>query len=581
MRTPANARDADAGSLTLRHSSFLLDQKGAVAEADDMADWQVSAGYCVFATPAASDSGMAMARIMGDGDVPTRPAVLRTKSGSPEYCDARYDGLTGEPNVYYNVDPFATLRRNYTFAEYRDTEVGDDPAAIVADEAPWASADPAADLGGTDPWRALRLKLVGAVRVDRDEVIVGVRSLPGPDDKMYYPWPPPFEAEPPANPRVKVWWPGSPTGEPDTMRTSVFRRLEDLLARLGPDDELLVRADGPVPVPTVLVDKKLTVKPYPGSRPVLTPAEPLQRSLFRLTGGELILDGLEFHLPTPDDDSDVQTSAITAVAGGRKFSMQNCVVTLAGRSTDEFAAVSLSPTTDAKPTAGGVRLEIDQCLIRGRGRAVWVKAARRFDLTVTNTIAALTGPVLAVDPGLPETPADTACMVRLSRLTAVLAGPLFDLRVSTPGGLDAEPWVPLKVDADECVFAPTGPAAGTPLVVVSEVDDPENPGRYLSWQSTRPNWYPGRAAAVFLRLTPAEPTVMPELLASTEWFKFTKEDPNKSLGTVRFARRPKADSLAETVPGDVEITAVDIPDVEAINAGAEVREVARPASEAP
>ena len=582
LRTPYAARGGVPGTLVLRHCSFLLDQQGAVAEAEDAADWRVSAGYCVFATPPTTDPGMAMARIMGDGDAAARAAVLRVKAGSPEFADARYDGRADEANVYYNVDPFATLRRGYTLDEYRATGHGGDPAGVVPADSPWAAGDTAAELDRADPWLALRLKLTRAVRVDRDEVIVGVRSLPGPQDKLYYPWPPPFTAEPAANPRVKVWWPGRPPGEPDDTRANVFRRLDDALARLGPDDELLVRGNGDVPIPMVVVDKKLTVKPYRGSAPVLVPADPGQRSLFHLAGGELVLDGLSFRLPTPAASDPPRKGVVAAVAGGRKFTLRDCVVTLAGRPADDFAAVSLSPLADADAAAGGVRLELDQCLVRGRGRAVWVKAARRFDLTATNTVAALTGPLLTVDPGVPNTPADAASVVRLSRLTAVLAGPLIDLRVSTPGGPAAGKWVPLKVDADECVFAATGAMAGTPLVVVSGVGTPDNPGQYLSWQSARPNWYPDRETAVFLRLTATDTTGMPELLlAATEWFAFTGEDRAKSLGTVKFARRPTVDRLAEAVPDDVAITTVDVPAAEAIDAGAEIGEVARPPADAP
>ncbi|MCZ2342442.1 MAG: serine/threonine protein kinase [Bacteroidales bacterium] len=569
---PANALPGD---LSLRHCTFLLDQKGVVAEAADQARWQVSAGYCLFATPAPPDSGTAMAMMMMDPA--PRPAVLKVKRDDVATPDARFSGLTEERNVYFGVDPFATNRRSYTLAEYRDTGWGDDPAGVELRQAPWAVPDPGAGLTGDTPWNALRLKIVSEVRV-RGEVIVGARFLPSPNDKFYHPWPPPsFDPPPPANARVKVWWPDQPA-DAETSTGNTFTRLEEAIRALNADDELLVRGNGPVLVPPVLIDKKITIKAFPGTQPILVPATTRQRSLFRVIAGELLLDGLEFRLPRLDADADPVSSSVVALVSGRKLTLQHCIITCDARSMDEFSAVSVTPFDDSELTNGaGVQIELDRCLIRGRGCGVWVKAARRFDLTINDSAIVTTGPLLTIDPAIRESSANAVSLVRLSRVTAVLEEALLDFRVRADDEIMPRKWVPVKVDANECLFAQIVGTTSVPLVLVSGTGKPKEPSRYLTWQSTRPNWYPNRADAVFLRLTPMDTQEMPNLLPATDWFTLTHEDAAKSLGKVTFVKPPTRDRLGEVLASDLEVLAVDIPETEVGAAGAEVAGLPQPA----
>lgn len=567
------------GDLSLRHCTFLLDQKAVVAEATEKSRWQLSAGYCLFATPAPPESGMAMAMMMTDPA--PRPAVLKIKAESPTAVDTRFAGFSGERNVYFGVDPFATNRRSYTLAEYRGAGLGDDPAGVELRQAPWAAADPSAGLEGDSPWNALRLKIVSEVRV-RGEVIVGARFLPGPDDKFYHPWPPPsFDPAPPVNARVKIWWPEQPAdAEPASGNT--FQRLDAAIRALNADDELLIRGNGPIPLPTLLIDKKLTIKAYPGTRPVLVPASARQRSLFRMIAGELLLDGLEFRFPRPDEETDPVTSTVGSLAGGRKFSLQQCVITFDARPVDELSVVSITPYDDPEATSGtGIQIELDRCLIRGHGQGIWVKAARRFDLTINDTAIVASGPLLTIDPAIRESTLNSTALVRLSRTTAILEDSLLHFRVSAEDETMPRKWVPVKVDANECIFAPVGGTASVPLVLVSGAGKPEEPSRYLVWQSTRPNWYSNRSDAVFLRLTPMDTLQSPNLLPSTDWFTLTHEGAAQSLGRIVFVKPPARDRLGVVQPSDLEVLSVDIPGTEAGAAGAEVARLPQPAAATP
>ena len=112
------------------------------------------------------------------------------------------------------------------------------------------------------------------------------------------------------------------------------------------------------------------------------------------------------------------------------------------------------------------RVGFENCLVRGRGRLLWVPSSRPFELDVTNAVAALDGPLLEIDPAA-RAPDDARSRVRLRRLTALLGGPVLDLR---PAGPTAAPaWCPRRWTADECLFA-AAPAAGRPLVEVDGVD---------------------------------------------------------------------------------------------------------------
>jgi hypothetical protein len=575
----------EPSELNLRHCSFLLDG-GAIAEAED-GRWLVTAGYCVFAAGPPDPAAVFLA------DPPARPAVLRLP-GDP--AAARFVGRPGEPNAYYQTDPLADADRGYSFDEAgrwaTPLPPAADTAAVELPQSPWESADPAAELSRRpgpgereEPWKAFRLKTTLPQLRHRDQVLLGARSLPRADDRLYSPWPPP-PIDAAVNTRVKVWWPAPPPGQRGNLPPQHFETLREAVAALRPDDELHIRHDGELVVPEARFEVpglRATVKPYPGTRPVLVPeaSDRLDAGLFRLVEGELTLEGLDIRLRgRAARPGDVRSRSAVTVVAGRRCVLRNCVITTEERDDEKMAVVVLADPDGEMRVEAERRPEVrlENCLVRGRGRAVWVQSARPFDLDLTNTMTALAGPVLAVDPPAKAPPANATARVRLTRLTAALAGPLLDLRPARPRAGRAGGWVAVEVETDRCLFAPV--ERGHPLVVI-DGGDPAAPDRTFTWVTAfaGPNWYANfPAGATLLEIDPADEAFDPKAVGVAGWFDFTGEWADRSSGAVTFERPPESSRrLAAVHPADLAVRNVEVPGAMAGEAGADVKQLPTPA----
>jgi serine/threonine protein kinase len=580
----------EPSELVLRHCSFLLD-KGAVAEAEDGGRWAVSAGYCVFASGPQDPAAM----MTTPADQPVRrPAVLRLP-GDP--AAARFAGRPGEPNAYYQADPLADAVRGYSFDECKRWPTTPPPAAdpaaveLPASSPPWDAADPVAELDRRpeEPWKAFRMKTsLTQLRTPR-EFLLGARSLPRAGDKIYSFWPPP-PAEAAVGPRVKVWWPDPPAGLKGNLPRYHYENLRAAVAELKPDDELQIRHDGVIAVPQALLEApklRVTVKPYPGTRPVLVPDPEdhrLDASLFRLVEGELTLEGLEIWLRSRSArPGDVRSRSAVTVLAGRRCVLRDCVITCDEQDDEKVAAVVLADPdgemraaeTERRPEA-----RLENCLVRGKGRAVWVQSARPFDLDLANTATALAGPVVAVDPPAKPPPAGASARVRLTRVTAALAGPLLDFHPGRPSAGRPGGWVPVEVETERCLFAAV--ERGHPLAVV-EGGDPMTPAKTFTWTPalTGPNWYANFPdEATFLEVTPADESAEPRSVHAAGWFEFTGEKSDRVAGPVAFERPPaSARKLAAVRPGDLGVKSVDVPGAAPGEAGADVKQLPTPTDE--
>ncbi|MGL6095594.1 MAG: serine/threonine-protein kinase, partial [Fimbriiglobus sp.] len=486
--------DMPGGDVRFTHCTFLLDQKAAAVRAEDGGRWLIRTGLSVFAAvpPPADPTDMGMMT-----DPPERrPAVLRVAAERSDF-DAKLLGRAGEPNAYFRVDALAVGTRGYTLDDCRlqwATPPVADADAVPLVQSPWATADPVAELAGREPWRALRLRTtLRAVQVPGpDHRLVGVRFKPdlrnhGPI-RFYDTWPPAAQAEPSANPREKVWYPNPPADERGRLGRNQFDTLSAAVESLRPDDVLLIRHDGPLPVPPGGFDKprlRATVRPYPGTRPVLTPGVTVKidAGLFRIGDGDLTLDGLELRLRPRADVPAAKSLAAVVVTGGGRCVLRDCVVTFDDPGmAEKLAAVTVAdPDPDGRTTTRRPVVAIENCLLRGSGRGVWVPAARPFDLTIENTVAALAGPLVGVGPSARPIAAGGATRVALSRVTAALAGPVLDLRAAAPGSADtARGWVFVETTASRCVFAGVGRPG--PVVVVSGTAANPDADRYLTWR---------------------------------------------------------------------------------------------------
>src|SRR5262249_31163424 len=146
-----------------------------------------------------------------------------------------------------------------------------------------------------------------------------------------------------------------------------------------------------------------------------------EASLFRLQGGKLRLEGLEFVLKPDQDEFDSQS--VVAIAGGGQCEFKNCLITL--NQDKRKAALALAVLT---PSAGVMRSDaqrptvaVDHCFVRGEGDLIWDRNGRPVVVRADNTLVALTGSLLNLESR--EDAADKkAVELNLTKVTAYLGG---------------------------------------------------------------------------------------------------------------------------------------------------------------
>ncbi len=579
---------APAGELALRSCSFLLD-KGTVAEVEPGARWQMTAGYCVFAAPPPDP---AVPPMLMPTDLPERrPAVLRVLADRPDGVSFR--GRPGERNAYFHADPFALANRGLTFEEAR---LGWTPNPVADADAvelrapPWA-ADPAPLLAGPRPWEAFRLNPTQPlVRAPGEVVILGVKNLPRADTRLYNPWPP-AKQDATFDTRVRVVDPAAAADAGADLPRNVYPTVEAAIAAARTDDVIEIRHDGPLEVPQATIDNprmRLTVRPYRGSAPVLVAprdANRIDACLFRLVQGQLTLDGLDIRLKArAAKPGDVRTLAAVAVVAGRECLLRNCTVTLEEREGggERLAAVLLQDAVGEMRPGATVApvVNFEQTLVRGRGRAVHVAAARPFELSMRNSVVALASPVVSVEPTARVAAPGVAAggvHLRFDQVTAVLAAPLIEFAARPRlGRSTAGPaaWAAADVTTSRCLFAPLD---GSPIVRLESPDADGQP-RLVKWDSKGTDWYAGVPPAGPWMEVGADPDAPPQKsLSAAEWFAFTGDTAEACLGKVRFREAPGSPrKLATVEAAQLIVETVDVPNATPSDAGAQYAAMAAP-----
>ncbi len=199
---------------------------------------------------------------------------------------------------------------------------------------------------------------------------------------------------------------------------------------------------------------------------------------------------------------------------------------------------------------------------------MWVASARPFDLDLTHTVTALAGPVVAVDPAPKPPTAGASARVRFDHVTALLAGPLLELRPSRATPATKPGWVPVSVESERSLFAPA--ERSIPLMTV-DGGDAAMYGTTFTWGGSG-TWYGnfGETGA-YLEATTETPGETRKL-AADEWFMLTGERAD-ATGRVSFARAPRpGQPLAPVTAEQLAVTAGTPADT-----GADVKQVARPA----
>src|SRR5439155_5861045 len=159
-------------------------------------------------------------------------------------------------------------------------------------------------------------------------------------------------------------------------------------------DVIAIRSNDELPISPIRLARSgltLTIKADGDSHPRLVldqDAPESQAALFRVHGGQLNLERLEFRLRPTKAGFKSQAVALLFGDGGVQFT--RCAVTLDGRqAAAQLAAVTLADADEAmmQPGGSGVpRVAFDTCFVRGDGDLVSARVSRPFEVEVKDSL---------------------------------------------------------------------------------------------------------------------------------------------------------------------------------------------------
>lgn len=587
-----------AAKVVLSRSSFMVDPRAAVVATGTPVD--VKAGWCVFAalgqpqdaTPA-SPAGTVLAVSQpapGDG--------LKVAYSYEELSNPKA-GITSQKNAYYRVQPLlittGETQKLLSFEECKASMLAvEDKRAEILSQRPWADADPVASFASAEKcWSAFGLKIATEPAVFTNggvdsPTVIGVQfhdSLLGTRERgRAYPksvatvWPP---AKPRSNEVArKVWYPDLKAGEPAPPGTS--SNLQELLRQAKPDEEIFIRHDGLLYFPETIELKSrtgtLTFKPAEGSRPILTTPHPpapgqgviRDQFLFRLTGGDVAFEGLQFLLKPSLPRESIKVAAVT-IGSGRSCSFTDCVFSLAEEDelTAPVAVVMVEDPNKVMVMAdGGNRpvpdVTFKHCTIRGRGRGICIQDSRAVKVEMNQTLTAIYGPLIRAESS-GKMLAGARSSLKLNHVTAFVGGPIMDLHGVKAMEMRANGLVPFDVHAEDCLFAAV-PGAGSQLVELDVVDDADAKS-VLNWQPGKnANHYANFDDAATVMILRPTGDAVPKEVDWNNWITFAHESGGRPVGKVQFAKPPtKPEELAAIKPEDAQIKELKFPDLSDAN----------------
>jgi len=546
-------------AVRLSRSSFMLDAGSVAVWAESPIG--LSVGYCVMAamTP----------------DPASVPVVLQVNDTK----DCSYLGVTGQKNAYFAVNPFAVGVGedvvSYTFEECKTAELPVmDGGAAIPTQRPWANPAPLDTVLALAPWGAFELRLSDPIFFlakdkDPDVRVIGAQFHdPQRNVRRSYAelraWPPPFPVAMSGEPRRLVWFPSAKDGDPLTADT--YADLGALLRVARSGDTILIRHTGPLTVEDTAEVKarggagnfKLTFKPFPGSKPILTAPgnDKLDQTIFRVLGGEVEFDEVQFLLK-PSNPKKLQTVAAVSMVGGRGCTFRNCLFTLLEEDEAKATAVLVADPTTFMATDVKDRpvpeVKFERCVIRGKGRGVWMPVSRAVKVDVGQSLTALDGPFFFAEPGGKQG-MNARSAIRFSHVTALIGGPLVELRASEKvGEMRTSGLVPVTVEANACLFAAV-PTAGQPLVELNGIDVSEI-ATLIPWSVQSANRYANFDNSVAMMIIrPGGEGNMPKEWNWNQWLAYASEPAGNPQGSVTFEKGPTGlRDLAALRPIDVEL----------------------------
>jgi serine/threonine protein kinase len=480
FRVEGEAPDEDVG-VSLTHCSVLAAGQSAVFDVTDGADARLGANFSLFSHPGdPAMTGMAE----GKGAVLVR---LASTQGNVEY--------KGHDNRYHQLDSYVAVVNAMEEAAggmLEQIKRNDDSLPLTT--SPWKAADP------LDLLKNLAIRDAFEVNAQLPELRVpagekaGGRLL-GAEKALAFSY---VENLAPLKPDV-VESSGrrelvvEKRAQPDLARR-IYPALRDALLVAQPGDVIVLRLDGEVKLdPLDLSGAKLanlTIRADKNFHPILALKEadedPFETALFALHSGKLHLEDLEIRLRPGRDDYDSQ--AVVSLPGDGECELKNCLVTLDRGMKKTALSVAVLTTEPAKRKKNATQLPrftLENCVVRGQGDLIWSRGGQPAELTIKNSLVALSGSLLNAegDKDLPGT--DVPLIVTLKKVTTYLGGNLIRFRA----GKDIKSLAVVQCRPEDCLFLP---AADRALV---HLEGPESEERGLPeklfWEHVGKNAYGG------------------------------------------------------------------------------------------
>jgi serine/threonine protein kinase len=523
LGSDATAPDMPVG-LALEHCTFLLENRAAAVDVRKGAGGTIACGFCVFGSALGE-----MSTMMAAEAAERKPFVVRIAEGADPVSFAPE---ADKPNAYFRV--------------VLPPVVGGKDVELK--QMPWAAAAPQGKLLGPEPWKAFELNpALPGVRIGtpKDVYLSGVKRLPIADRKIYDTWPPAGSAVDAPLPGFKVWWPNPPAEKRDLLPTNgVYASLAEALAAAKRDDVILIRGEGPIEVPALPAlgkpDWRISIRPEDDKASlVLVPAETTRAdaSLFRLDDGALTLERLDFRLqPHAAEAADLRSMAVVSLGGGKRCEFQQCAFTFEHRGPGKLTAVSIVDVSGQmrKPEAARrPQVRFENCMLRGKGRAVWAANAVPCELSLQNCILSLASPAIDFDPPSKPPASGAVVSLNLSHLTVDLRAPFLDLEAAPAADEKPPVAVPVEVRAEGCLFAAN--EQGKPCLARVTGGDPMNWERYVSWlpggSNAFANWPP---QSTFLEVADEANLSEAKRLDGPAWLAFAREKP-EAIGALRWS----------------------------------------------
>jgi len=536
-------------------SCSLLMTRGAAIEIGDQVPCQVSTGWCLFSNPEVPETETTRAfliRQLGMAAADTHSEGARTADGA------------AMPNGYNQVLAYANGDIACTFDDCKQEQIAvEDSGARILPRSPWADERPLKRLADfprqLKPVFAIDLKQeILRLDPDKNRNLLGIKHLPGMKVYDLFPFESPVQ-EARAVGNVRIWQPDFAEGRP--LPPNVYRSLVKALDDLKRGDVLVIRHNGPLeidPLEFKKADTDLTIRPDDEFRPILIPRAPTLKkdpALFKLFGGQLILENLRFRLKAD------RAPAIVALPGGGSCTFRSCSVTF--EDGEDFALVSLADprgemmmmgtsTPDKWPTP---RIVVEGSFVRGRGRVLQVNASRPFELRMKDTLTVLDGSLIHVEASAADWSEASPAMVSLDHGTTYLTKPLLVMRAAEKRTDAKLGLVPVQIHSVQHLFVPATEQGA--LIMLDRIDNLEQMESVFQWKECRGNVYGWKSDQVMMQIVPddMDAAVRLERIERDRWLGKWRET-EYAFGEINFSVVPGSRRFDGVKPGDFELKSI-------------------------